>query len=191
MENSKHKFVILSAPSGSGKTTLANALLRKYPQFAFSISATTRSPRDYEKHGVHYYFLTKDEFQTKVQQGAFLEFEEVYEGRYYGTLKSEISRIASEGKIPLLDIDVVGGSKIKQAYHSDALAIFIQAPSMEVLRQRLESRDSDSPEEIRKRIEKAAFEMGYKDKFDLIIVNDDLEKATDELSRVAIDFLNH
>lgn len=189
MEKSKHKFVILSAPSGSGKTTLANALLRKYPQFAFSISATTRSPRNYEKDGVHYYFLSKEEFALKVKQGEFLEYEEVYEGRFYGTLKAEISRISAKGKIPLLDIDVVGGSNIKQHYGEDALAVFIQAPNLEILRQRLEGRKSDSQEEIERRVEKAQFEMTFKDKFDLVIVNEDLEKATDELSQVAIDFL--
>ncbi|MCI4667655.1 MAG: guanylate kinase [Bacteroidia bacterium] len=189
MESSKYKFVILSAPSGSGKTTLANALIRKYPNFVFSVSATTRSPRDYERDGVHYYFLSKEDFKERIEEGDFLEYEEVYEGRYYGTLKSEIERISQEGKIPLLDIDVVGGSKIKETYHKDALAIFVQAPSLEVLQERLEKRNSDTSEEIQKRISKANYEMTFREKFDLTIVNEDLETATDELCEAAMAFL--
>ncbi len=189
MEQSKRRFIILSAPSGSGKTTLAKALLDRFPHFAFSVSATTRPPRDYEKEGVHYYFLSPDTFRRKIEKGDFLEYEEVYKGRYYGTLKSEIDRISAVGKIPILDVDVVGGLNIKKQYSSDALAVFIKAPSIEVLKERLRKRNADSEEEIQLRIDKAREEMGVSDEFDLIIVNDDLEEATRKLSQAALSFV--
>ncbi|MEO0895453.1 MAG: guanylate kinase [Bacteroidota bacterium] len=190
MEIHHSRFIIISAPSGSGKTTLVHALMDRYPYFEFSISATTRSPRSYEINGHHYHFMTVPEFKDRIENEEFIEYEEVYEGRYYGTLKSEIKRIHQAGKTPLLDIDVVGGINVKEKFQDKALSIFIQTPSLDELERRLRKRGSDQEEEIQKRLKKAAFEMTFKKYFDATVINDDLEAATDALAKVVLPFLN-
>ena len=175
------KLLIVSAPSGAGKTTLVNAVLDKYPVFGFSVSATTRPRRSYEKEGVHYYFLSKESFLNKREAGAFLEWEEVYPGRYYGTLKSEVDRIFAKGRYPIFDVDVEGGLNIKKQYGERAVAVFIQPPSLESLRERLVKRGSERMEEVERRYQKAKKELAYAADFDFVIVNDDLEKAIESI----------
>ena len=156
----------------------------------FSISATSRPPRGTEKHGVEYYFLTEDEFRTKIENNEFLEYEEVYPGKFYGTLRSEVDRISSENKNVVFDIDVVGGLNIKNEYGDRALAVFIAPPSVDVLRERLQGRGTDTVEMIDKRVDKAEYEMSFAPRFDVVIVNDDLEKAKTEAEKVISDFLS-
>ena len=156
----------------------------------FSISATSRPPRGTEKHGVEYYFLTEDEFRTKIANNEFLEYEEVYPGKFYGTLRSEVDRISSENKNVVFDIDVVGGLNIKNEYGDRALAVFIAPPSVDVLRERLQGRGTDTVEMIDKRVDKAEYEMSFAPRFDVVIVNDDLEKAKTEAEKVISDFLS-
>lgn len=182
------KLIIFSAPSGSGKSTLINYLLQQGLEFAFSVSATSRPPRGNERNGVEYYFLTPDEFRAKVENGEFLEYEEVYEGRFYGTLKAPIDQMLADGKNVLLDVDVVGGCNIKQIYGDRALSVFVQPPSVETLRQRLTGRGTDSPEAIESRIAKAAYEMTFAPKFDIVIVNDKLETAEAKALEVVRNF---
>ncbi len=174
---SEGKMVIFSAPSGAGKTTIVKHLLSLGLNFAFSISATTRKPRGVEIDGKDYYFLTPEAFQSKIKNHEFLEWEEVYPGCFYGTLKSEVERILQAGGHILFDIDVVGGSNIKKQYGDKALAVFIQAPSIEELRNRLLNRSTDHPEIIQERIAKAEFEMSFVNLFDIVIINDKLEDA--------------
>ncbi len=174
------KLIILSAPSGSGKSTIANYLLKQDLNLKFSVSATSREPRGTEKNGVEYYFLSPAAFKERIAKGDFLEYEEVYENHFYGTLKSEVERILKEGYNAVLDIDVVGGCNIKKQYGDKALSIFIQPPSVEELRKRLEGRKTDSQETIEKRIKKAEFELEFAPQFDKIIVNDNLEIAQKE-----------
>ncbi|MEL6671572.1 MAG: guanylate kinase [Bacteroidota bacterium] len=181
MEIGQSKVFILSAPSGSGKTTLVGRVLADDPRFVFSVSATTRPPRDYEAHGLHYYFLEEADFREKIAQGAFLEWEEVYPGRFYGTLKAEIDRIMEAGQFPILDIDVEGGVNVKKIYGERAVSLFIQAPGLDALRSRLKERGADSPEEMEKRLAKAEYELAFAPQFDHIIVNDNLETAVQEL----------
>ena len=183
------KLIIFSAPSGSGKSTIVNALLKKRDDMEFSISATSRAPRGEEQNGKEYYFLTPDEFREKIENDELLEWEEVYKDTYYGTLKSEVERITSKGKNVIFDVDVVGGSNIKKMYGDRALAIFIQPPSIEELEKRLVLRGTDPAEKIRERVAKASQELTYADKFDVVIVNDDLEKAIKETEKVIDDFL--
>ena len=183
------KLIIFSAPSGAGKSTLVHHLLNRGFDLEFSISATSRAPRGAEKHGVDYYFLTPEEFRYKIDNQEFLEFEEVYENCYYGTLRSEVERITSQGKNIVFDVDVVGGISIKNIYIDKALALFIAPPSLEILHQRLKNRGTDSPEMIEKRISKADLEMTFSTKFDKVIVNDDLEKAKIEAEQIIRDFL--
>ncbi|NJO03920.1 MAG: guanylate kinase [Bacteroidia bacterium] len=171
------KVIIFSAPSGSGKTTIVNQLLRESKAFDFSISACTRSPRTHEIPGKDYYFLSPDEFREKIRQDAFIEWEEVYPNRFYGTLKSEVYRIWQAGKHALFDVDVKGGLTLKNYFQSCALAIFVAPPSMEVLEQRLRDRDTDSEESIRERLSKARYEITFQDHFDEVIVNDQLDNA--------------
>lgn len=171
------KLIIFSAPSGSGKSTIINNLLAKDMNLHFSISATSRAPRGTEKNGVEYYFLTPEEFRSRIEKGEFLEYEEVYKDKFYGTLRSEVDRQLAEGINVVFDVDVLGGCNIKRFYGDRALSIFIKAPSIEVLRERLEHRGTDSPEVIESRIAKAQYELTFADKFDHIVVNDDLEKA--------------
>jgi len=184
------KLIIFSAPSGSGKSTIINALLDKGYDLEFSISATSRVPRGDEKDGKEYYFLTPDRFREKIKNGEFLEWEEVYPGTYYGTLKSEVDRITSKGSNVVFDVDVVGGLNIKKMYSDKALAVFIKPPSIEELRKRLITRGTDSPEKIEERVAKARKELSYADKFDVIIVNDDWNRAISDAEKVLINFLN-
>ena len=171
------KIIIFSAPSGSGKSTIVNYLLTKNLGLEFSISATSRAPRGQEKNGVEYYFLSTDEFEKRIAAGDFVEHEEVYPDRFYGTLKSEVNRIWGKGHVIIFDVDVKGGVSLKKYFGDKALSVFIQAPSVEVLRERLEKRGTDSPADIEKRVAKAAEEMTFADKFDKVLVNDDLEEA--------------
>ena len=184
------KVIIFSAPSGSGKSTIVGKMLEKFPQLEFSISATSRSPRGNERHGKEYYFFSAETFRKMISEEAFVEYEEVYSGSYYGTLKSELERIWAKGKTIVFDIDVKGGMNLKRIFGKDALAIFIMAPSVEELRRRLLSRGMDSPESIEKRIAKAEEENGYAGRFDTVIVNDSLEKAVDETAGKIQEFLN-
>ncbi len=183
------KLIIFSAPSGSGKTTIVKHLLEQGYKLEFSISACNRQPRGKEQHGKDYYFLDTDDFKARIEKGEFLEWEEVYEGRFYGTLRSEMDRIWHKGNHVLFDIDVKGGVNVKQQFGDQALSLFVQAPSIEELKRRLESRGTDSARDIEMRLEKAAEELGYANQFDYIIVNDDLEKAKTEAEHILNKFL--
>lgn len=183
------KIIIISAPSGSGKSTLIHRLMEHPLNLHFSISATSRPPRGTEQHGVEYYFLSSEEFAERIVRGEFLEYEEVYPGRYYGTLRSQVEGQLAAGQNVILDVDVLGGCHIKEQYADRALSIFIQPPSIEELRHRLEQRGTDSPEVIESRLNKAAFELGYAPRFDCTIVNDDLERASQELLHTVEQFL--
>jgi guanylate kinase len=183
------KLIIFSAPSGAGKTTIVHHLLQKFPELSFSISATTRELRGTEKHENDYYFISKEEFLHKVAHQEFVEFEEVYNGTFYGTLRSEIERIWNEGKHVIFDIDVEGGIRLKRKYEEDALAIFVQPPSLEVLKERLSGRGTDSPEKLQERFIKAEKELLYADKFDVILKNFDLATACAEAEQLVGDFL--
>ncbi len=182
------KLIIFSAPSGSGKSTIINYLLTQDLGLEFSISATSRPARGEEKDGVEYYFLSPEEFRKRIENNEFLEYEEVYKDRYYGTLKNEIERIAAKGNTAVFDLDVVGGVNVEKMYGDDALSIFIQPPSIEELRKRLEGRATDKAEVIAERIAKAEFEMSFAAQFDVVIVNDNLEKAKIETVKVIKDF---
>lgn len=171
------KIIIFSAPSGAGKTTIVRHLLSKFPDFAFSVSATSRKPRGCEVNGVDYYFLTTDEFKSKIDNDEFLEWQEVYPDNFYGSLKNEVNRILESGKNILFDVDVIGGSNIKKYYGERALALFIQPPSLTELEKRLIARSTDGKEVIRERVEKARRELTYAPLFDYVIVNDTLEHA--------------
>lgn len=183
------KLVIFSAPSGSGKSTIINFLLKQGLDLHFSISATSREPRGSEKHGVEYYFLSPEEFKSKIAANEFLEYEEVYTDKYYGTLKSEVERLLTNGNNVVFDVDVVGGCNIKQYYGDRALSLFIQPPGIEVLRSRLEGRGTDSPEVIESRLAKATYEMTFAPKFDRVIINDEIETAKAETLQVIRAFL--
>lgn len=185
----KGKLIIFSAPSGSGKSTIVTYLLTQNLNLHFSVSATSRAPRGAEKHGVEYYFLTPQAFKAKIAAGEFLEYEEVYTDKFYGTLKQEVDRILERGDHVVFDVDVVGGCNIKKYYGDQALSVFIQPPSVEVLRRRLEGRGTDTAEVIESRIAKAEFELGFACKFDAVIVNDDLEQAKAETLKLVKDFL--
>ena len=184
------KVVIFSAPSGSGKTTIVKQLLARYDQFEFSISATSRAPRGEEQHGKDYYFLSQEEFAAKVAEDAFVEWEEVYAGTSYGTLKSEVERIWSQGHVILFDVDVMGGINLKRIFGEQACSIFIMPPSIEELQRRLEGRATDSPEVIAKRVAKAAFELEKAPEFDHRVVNDQLEMAVEETCAILNQFLS-
>src|SRR5690242_5749805 len=176
MSNPTNKLIIIAAPSGAGKTSVTKHLLKAFPaQLLFSISCATRPPRNHEKHGVDYYFISADEFKRRIEQQEFIEWEMVYEGKYYGTLKRELERIWKQHKAPLLDVDVQGGINIQQQYPQQSLSLFIEPPSIEELEKRLKARGTESAESLKARIEKASSEITYKDQFDHIIVNDVLE----------------
>ena len=183
------KLIIFSAPSGSGKSTIINYLLTQNLNLAFSISATSRPPRGTERDGVEYFFLSPEEFRQRIAAGDFLEYEEVYKDRFYGTLKSQVEKQLAEGQNVVFDVDVVGGCNIKQFYGDRALSVFIQPPSIEELRRRLEGRGTDAPDVIDARIAKAQYELSFAPKFDHIIVNDDLEKAKTETLFLITEFL--
>ena len=186
-----NKLIIFSAPSGSGKTTIVRHLLSlEKLNLAFSISATSRAPRGEEQHGKEYYFLTADDFKTKIGQQAFMEWEEVYAGCYYGTLKAEVERLWAMGKHVVFDIDVAGGLRLKQQYPEQTLAIFVQPPSLEALEERLRNRQTESEEKIQMRLAKAEQEMATAKQFDVIIKNDDLQQALQEAERVVTEFIS-
>ena len=185
-----NKVVIFSAPSGAGKSTIVNHLLGLHPELEFSISATSRAPRGQEQHGVEYYFYSADEFRQMIAQERFVEYEEVYSGSFYGTLRSEVERIWAKGHTIIFDIDVQGGVNLKKIFGEQALSVFIQAPSVEVLRERLIGRGTDTEEAIAKRVAKAASEMEFAaGKFDYTLINDDLQTALAEAERVVGGFL--
>lgn len=185
------KLIIFSAPSGSGKSTIINYLLTQNLNLAFSISATSRPPRGTEQNGVEYFFLTPEEFKQRIANNEFLEYEEVYTDRFYGTLKAQVEKQLEAGQNVIFDVDVVGGCNIKKFYGERALSVFIQPPSVEELRKRLNGRGTDTPEVIESRIAKAEFELSYADKFDVVIVNDDLETAKAEALKVISNFLRN
>lgn len=184
------KLIIFSAPSGSGKSTIINYLLQQNLNLAFSISATSRPPRGTEEHGVEYFFLSPDEFRQRIGNDEFLEYEEVYQDRYYGTLKSQVESQLAAGQNVVFDVDVVGGCNIKKYYGDRALSLFIQPPSIEELRHRLISRATDTPEVIESRVAKAEYELTFAPKFDKVIVNDDLEQAKVDALQVITEFLS-
>jgi len=183
------KLIIFSAPSGSGKSTIINYLMQQDLGLAFSVSATSRPPRGKEQNGVEYFFLSLDEFMEKVARGEFLEYEQVYPGRFYGTLKEQVEIQSAQGQTVIFDVDVKGGLRIKEYYGSRALSVFIQPPSIEELHRRLEKRGTDSPEVIEDRIERARFELGYAPLYDVVIVNDDLAEAEAKALEVVQNFL--
>lgn len=183
------KCVIFSAPSGAGKTTIVRYLLGEFPDLSFSISATSRPPRDGEDDGDHYNFLSVAAFRQKIESGAFLEWQEVYPERYYGTLKSEMNRIWKEGKHVIFDVDVVGGSNLKQYFGDDALAIFVKPPSLQVLEDRLRKRSTESEENLKLRLSKAAQEMKYISRFDEVLINDELDETCKKAREIVSQFL--
>lgn len=178
----QNKVVIITAPSGSGKTTLVKHLLATFPQLEFSVSACTRAPRDGERDGVDYYFISTDVFKKKIESGEFVEYEEVYPGSFYGTLKSELQRIWSKGHTVLFDVDVKGALHLKEIFKSQALSIFIKAPSFEILEQRLRSRGTETEEKLQIRLQKVKEELSYENKFDKVLVNDQIEEAKKEIN---------
>lgn len=183
------KIIIITAPSGSGKTTIVKRLLESYPKLAFSISACTRNPRAGEQDGKDYHFLQEEDFISKIKEDAFIEWEMVYTGKYYGTLKSELQRIWDEGRYPLVDIDVQGALNIKQKYPEDSISLFIQAPSMEELERRLVNRGTENEDTLKERLDKATDELTYAPKFDRIIVNDQLDRAVEEIKSIIENFI--
>lgn len=192
MTESKGRLLIFSAPSGSGKSTIVQWLMKEHPELNmhFSISCTTRAPRGTEQNGVEYFFISPAEFKEKIAQDAFVEYEEVYTDKYYGTLKSQVTEMTENGQNVVFDIDVKGGCNIKRQYGSQALSIFIQPPSIEELRRRLEGRATDAQEVIEQRLSKASYELTFADKFDVVIVNDDLEKAKADTLNAINEFLD-
>ena len=185
------KCLVVSAPSGSGKSTIINWLRSEHPELElyFSVSCTSRAPRGTEQNGVEYFFLTPEEFRRKIDEGAFLEYEEVYEDRFYGTLKEQVEHQLSEGQNVVFDVDVKGGCSIKEHYGDEALSLFIQPPSIDTLRDRLVKRGTDSPEVIEDRLARAAFELTFAEKFDRVVINDDLEMAESEAYEIVKEFL--
>lgn len=188
----KGKLLIFCAPSGSGKSTLVQWLMKEHPELnlRFSISCTTRQPRGTEQNGVEYFFITPDEFRQKIAEDAFVEYEEVYTDKFYGTLKSQVQTQIERGENVMFDIDVKGGCNIKQQYGDEALSLFIQPPSIEELRRRLTGRGTDSAEMVEQRLAKAEYEMSFAPKFDRIIINDDLDKAKEDVYSVIKEFLD-
>lgn len=184
-----NKIIIITAPSGAGKTSITKYLLGKYPSLAFSISAATRSPRGLERDGIDYYFMSVEQFQQKIHEDAFIEWEMVYEGKYYGTLKTEITRIWNSGQTPMLDIDVQGAIHVQEEYDKETLSIFIQPPSVDELKKRLQGRGTENDFGVETRVSKAAYELSFAKRFDHIIINDDLQKACEETEKVIIEFL--
>ncbi|WP_276368579.1 guanylate kinase [Chryseolinea sp. H1M3-3] len=183
------KAIIFSAPSGSGKTTIVKHLLEKNPDLGFSISASTRDKRGRtEAHGHDYYFLTPEDFKQKIDNNDFIEWEEVYEGNFYGTLKSEIDRIWKQGKNVIFDVDVKGGLNLKKYFGDKALAIFVKVPSLDILKERLNDRGTESPESLSRRLFKANFEMSFQDQFDVVLVNENLHKSLKEAQRLYEEF---
>lgn len=185
----KHKSILVTAPSGAGKTTLVKRLLSEFDFLEFSISATTRRPRENEINGIDYYFISESDFKTKISQNEFIEWEEVYSGHLYGTLKSEIEKIHSHGKIPLFDIDIKGAMNIKKNLSNDVLSIFISPPNLEILEERLRHRNTETEDKIKERLFKAMSEMKFVNFFDKKIINDDVDKAYEDLKSLIKSYL--
>ncbi len=190
MDHSNHKIIVITAPSGAGKTSITHHLMQHFPRLTFSISAATRKPRGNEKDGVDYHFISEEIFKEKIQHNEFAEWEMVYEGKYYGTLKSELERIWKEKKIPVLDIDVKGAIHMQQQYPVNSLSLFIEPPSVEELKTRLESRGTETAESLGARINKAAYELSFKEQFNKHIINDDLQRACAEAEKIVGDFID-
>jgi guanylate kinase len=190
MSSIHQKILIITAPSGAGKTSITHYLMQNIPSLSFSISATTRMARENEINGTDYYFIGMEEFKKKIQQKEFAEWEMVYEGKYYGTLKTELKRIWNLGKIPVLDIDVKGALHIQQQYPQNTLSIFVEPPSVNELKIRLQTRGTENEDSINARINKAAYEISFKDQFDQIIVNDHLDKACQDAYNIVNQFLH-
>ena len=189
--NSIHqKILIITAPSGAGKTSITRHLMKVFPVLEFSVSAATRNARGMEKEGVDYYFISLEDFKQKIQHKEFAEWEMVYEGKYYGTLKSELKRIWALNKVPVLDIDVKGAIHIQQQYPENTLSLFIEPPSVGELKNRLQSRGTETPESLAARINKAAYELSFKDQFNKLIINDDLQRACSEAETIVADFIS-
>jgi guanylate kinase len=185
----QNKVIVITAPSGAGKTSITRYLLNTFPQLAFSVSAATREARSYEQHGRDYYFISAEDFKQKIQQNEFVEWEMVYEGKYYGTLKNELQRIWNNDQAPLLDIDVKGAIHVQQQYPGTCLSIFIEPPSVDELKRRLESRGTETTESLQARVNKASYEISFKDHFDKTIINDDLSSACAKAVQIVKDFL--
>lgn len=184
-----NKIIIITAPSGAGKTSITHHLMQQFPQLAFSVSAATRQARGNEKNGVDYYFMSADDFQQKIKNNEFVEWEMVYEGKFYGTLKSEMQRIWNNNQIPILDIDVKGAIHVKQQYPDTALTIFIEPPSVAELKKRLESRGTETEESLAARVNKASYEISFKDQFDKSIINDNLQQAREKAVVIVKEFI--
>jgi guanylate kinase len=189
MSDSLKKVIILAAPSGAGKTTITKYLLERFPRLAFSISATTRAPRGKEQDGIEYHFLSLAKFEGLIYQNEFIEYEQVYEGVYYGTLKSELDRIWALGKVPVLDIDVKGAIRVQQQLGAKSLSIFIMPPSIEALKERLLNRQTETEESIKTRIDKAEYEISFSNQFNEIVKNEELETACEDVANILIKFL--
>ncbi|MGG9961863.1 guanylate kinase [Ferruginibacter sp. SUN106] len=186
----QNKIIIITAPSGAGKTSITRHLMQRFPQLAFSVSAATRQARGTEKNGVDYHFMSADDFKQKIQHNEFVEWEMVYEGKYYGTLKSELEKIWNDNKIPVLDIDVKGAIHVQQQFPETTLSLFIEPPSVDELKKRLESRGTETAESLAARVNKASYELSFKDHFNKIVVNDDLQKACIEAEMIIFGFIN-
>jgi guanylate kinase len=186
----QNKILIITAPSGAGKTSITKHLMQHFPQLAFSVSAATRQARGTEKDGVDYHFISTDDFKQKIQHNEFVEWEMVYEGKYYGTLKSELEKIWQQNKIPVLDIDVKGAIHVQQQFPQTSLSLFIEPPSVSELKKRLQSRGTETAESIAARVNKAAYELSFKDHFNKVVVNDDLQKACIEAEMIVFGFIN-
>lgn len=189
--NAMNKILIITAPSGAGKTSVTRYLMQQFPQLAFSVSAATRQPRENEQHGVHYYFMSVAEFQQKISNDEFVEWEMVYEGKYYGTLKSEMNRIWQNQQTPVLDVDVKGAIHVQRLYPQQTLSLFIEPPSIEALKQRLLNRKTETEESLAARINKASYELSFKHSFDHVIMNDHLPTACKEAEEIVRKFLLH
>lgn len=186
-----NKIIIITAPSGAGKTSIVHYLLKKYPlQLAFSVSATTRKARSNEENGKDYYFISEEDFKDKIRTNEFVEWEMVYEGKYYGTLQAELERIWNKGRTPVLDIDVKGALRIQQRYPHCSISIFVQPPSVDELRKRLQSRGTESKESLEARVNKASYELSFKEHFNYIIINKELGAACNEAEQLIISYLN-
>lgn len=190
MEKKYHKIILVTAPSGSGKTSIVKYLMKKFPELAFSVSATTRKPRHNERDGLDYYFISEADFREKIHHKQFLEWEMVYEGKYYGTLKSEIERIWALQKVPILDIDVQGAIHIQQQYPINTISVFIQAPSAEELRKRLKGRGSETDDSLEARVNKSSYEMTFKKHFENVVINKDFKTACAEAEKIVSAFLH-
>ena len=189
MEQAHQKIIIITAPSGAGKTYITKQLMKRFPQLSFSISAATRKPRAHETDGKDYYFMSVEAFQQKIQEDAFVEWEMVYEGNYYGTLKSEMQRIWNNQQVPVLDIDVKGAIHVQDIYPKQTLSIFIEPPSVEELRRRLESRGTETADSLEARVNKASYEISFKHSFQHVILNDDLDRAIAEAISIVGNFI--